>query len=107
MQNFEPGPGLQSKLFGKLTADPLVDLQRVCVSLAAIQREHELGGKSLAGWMRWQQPLELADQPSVPSKLEIGIDPRLQRDKPELFQPADLAVGEILEGDVRQRSSAP
>jgi len=84
-----------------------VDLQRVCLAPAAIQREHELRGEALAPRMRGDERLQLADQPAVLAEPQLGIDSRLERSKAQLLQPPDLSQRELLVRDVRQRPAAP
>jgi hypothetical protein len=41
--------------------------------------------------------LELADDVAVPPELEVGLDPLLERDDPQLLQSPDLRLRELLE----------
>lgn len=54
-----------------------------------------------------QEALELGDQLGVPSQLELGVDPALERAQSQLLQPPNFALGEVLERDLGQRRPAP
>ena len=41
------------------------------------------------------------------SEREIGLDPLLERDEAALFEPRDLALGEVVVCEVGQRRTAP
>ena len=41
------------------------------------------------------------------AKAELGVEPRLAGDEPELLEPPRLAVGEVLVRHVREGRSAP
>jgi hypothetical protein len=57
--------------------------------------------------MSGQEALELANELGVASELELGVNPPLERYKPQLFEPPALALGEVLEGDFRERRASP
>ena len=42
----------------------------------------------------------------VPER-ELGVDPLLDRDEPQLLEPLDLAAGELLVREVAERVAAP
>ena len=62
---------------------------------------------ALAEWMRDRERLELPDELAVAALRQLGVDRLLERGQPQLVQPPDLARGEGLVGDVRQRWAAP
>ena len=51
--------------------------------------------------------LELPDQLVVAPKCEVGVDPKLQRCQPNLFEPGDGSLSELLVGEVRECWSSP
>ena len=53
------------------------------------------------------EPLELADDVAVAAELEIGLDPLLDRDEPELLEPPDLGLCEVVERELGESRSAP
>ena len=56
--------------------------------------------------MLGDQGLELTDQSGMAPELQVGLDPVLECDQTQLFQPRDLVLGERLVGEVGQRRSA-
>lgn len=78
----------------------LVRVERLCLTAGAIQREHEQSAKRLAERMLCDDSLELGDHLGVATGFDVGLDPLLDRDDPELFEPADLSLGERLEHEV-------
>jgi hypothetical protein len=51
--------------------------------------------------------LDLADDVAVMSELEVGLDPLLEGDEPQLFETPYLGLRELLEREFRQRRSSP
>ena len=84
-----------------------VDLERLGLTSAAIQREHQRGRERLAGRMLGPQLPQLADQRTVRAAGEIGLHARLQRHQPLLLQSRDLYWRERLELQVRERRPMP
>ena len=57
--------------------------------------------------MRRDQKLELADELSVATELELGLEKVDLRGQVQLGEPADLVPGGALEDDIRERRAAP
>ncbi len=55
----------------------LIDLERVRLAAAAVQREHQHRPHSLAQWLLARKRLELRDDCLVQTSLELGLDPPL------------------------------
>jgi hypothetical protein len=53
------------------------------------------------------QRLQLRDELGVTSQRQVGFDPLLERDQPELFQTRDLGGDEALVREVGKRGAAP
>src|SRR5436309_4791778 len=51
--------------------------------------------------------LELRHDRAVAPRREVGVDALLQRREPELSEPRDLVLGEIVELDVGERRPTP
>ena len=86
----------------------MIDIERVGLTATAIERQHQLSGEPLVGRsLRQHETLQLSDQVSVPAELKLGIDAALEGSHPQLLQPADLSLGEVLEGHFRQRRTPP
>ena len=43
----------------------------------------------------------------MPSELEVRLDPLFFRDEPQLLEPPDLGLREVLERELGQRRTAP
>ena len=98
---------LHGQLVDEQPARLPVELERLGLAPAAVQREHALGSQALPHRVRGAQRLELADQRRVPAQRQVGLDARLERLQVQLFQPRDLAGGERVEREVRKRRAAP
>ena len=57
--------------------------------------------------MGGRERVELACERAVAARVEVGVDPRLQRCQPRLLEPRRLRLRERLEGEVGERLSAP
>jgi hypothetical protein len=107
LQGPELTPRLEAELLDGVPPAVAVDLQRVGLASAAVQREHQLTPQPLAQRVRPQERLELDDHLPVPAERQVGIDPALQRRQPQLLEPRDLVLGERLVGEVDQWRSTP
>jgi hypothetical protein len=100
-------PGLDARLLDEHVAGAAVDLERLRLAAAAIQRQHELRRQPFARRVGGQQTPELAHDLQVPPGGEMGLGPRLQRRQALLLEPRDLRLGERLERQLRQRRPTP
>ena len=78
--------GLDPEFVDEAGAGILVHLQGLRLPARTIQRQHELPAEGLAERMVADERLERADDVAVPAELEIGLDPLLERDEPELLE---------------------
>ena len=85
----------------------MVRLQRLGLTPRSVEREHQLAPQALPQRVLRDQRLELADELSAAAELEVGVDPLLERLQAQLLEPADLGLGERLEGEVGERWAAP
>jgi hypothetical protein len=85
----------------------VVCLERLGLPTGAVKSKHRLAAKMLTERLLGDQRLELAYQLSVAAAFEVGVDPLFEDREPELFQTSDLTLRERLEGEVRQRRTAP
>ena len=83
------------------------DLERVRLSTAPVQREHELAAQALAQRMSRHERLELGDELRRSPRCQVGVDPILDGCEPQLVEACDLALGEVLVGEVGERASSP
>ena len=103
-----PGRGrLQAELFQQQLPDLAVGLQGVGLAAGAVQGEHELAAEPLAQRLVGDQALELADQLGPGAEGQVGLDPLLHADQPQLLQPGDLGLGERLVAEVGQGRPPP
>jgi hypothetical protein len=84
-----------------------IHLERLGLAPGAVQREHQLSSQVLTGWIAFEQRAQLADQTSLRSELEVGVDPSLERQEPQFLQTRDLGLCEVLKADFCQRRPAP
>ena len=103
LESLELGAGLDSELVDEAGARVLVHLQRFGLPARAIQREHQLPAERLAKRMLAYERLELTDDVAVPAELEVGVDPLLEGDEPQLLEPPDLRLCEVVERELRER----
>ncbi len=106
LQLLEPGPRAEPDLV-EGSAYAVVDVERVGLTAAAIQREHQQLGNALPRGFIGQDRLEFVRDLGVAAELEFCVGPRLEKFKPLLFEHADLLLREILEADVGKRRPAP
>jgi hypothetical protein len=99
--------GLEAKLVHERCAGLGVPPQRLGLATRSIEGEHVLGAEALAQRMLGGQHLELGNQRRVAPELEVGVDPQLERLETQLLESRDLAGGERVEREVRQRRTSP
>ena len=107
LQSPELGTRLQAELVGQVCADALIGIEGVGLPAAAIEREHQLTGKPLAGRMRGDELLQLTGERRVPTGGQIGLDAQLERLEPLFLQARDRGLGERLGRQVGERRPAP
>ena len=90
------------------------DLERVCLAAAAIEGQHQLAAELLAKRVLAYQPFQLGHELRLPSELEVGGDPLLDRRPPLLLEAAALGgrerAVELCKGDTppeRERLPEP
>ena len=98
---------LDSELLRQETAAQLVHLKGLGLAPRAVQGEHALRAQALPQRVLLDEPLQLHHERPVLSARQVGLDPFLQRRKPELLEAADLRLGERLIGEVGQCRTTP
>jgi hypothetical protein len=98
---------LDAELLDQDTARLVVGVQRLSLPRRAIEGEHELPAQALPERMLRDERLQLTDQVGVSTELEVRGNSFLERNGAQLFQPANLRLGERLEGEVGKRRPAP
>ena len=107
LQGLQRGARTQAQLAVQVRAEPVEGLERLGLAPAAVQREHELLAEPLAGRMRCDEGLQLAERGPVAAEREVGGDARLEPFQPELLEPPDLGLREVLERHLGKRRAAP
>ena len=101
------GAGLDPELLAERPPSAPVRLERLCLTTASVESEHQLGAQALAVGMRGNEGLELGDERVLAAEGEVRFDPRLERCQSELLQTGDLGLREGLEGEVCKCRSPP
>ena len=104
-------PQLRARLDGQFLdqqrAPGAVGLERVGLTTAAVESDHQLPAEPLAHRMLRNELLELGAYDGVPAVREFGVDPVLDDLQAESLEPPHLQPGERLELQVGQRPAAP
>ena len=101
------GAGLHADRLHESRACVPVGRQRFRLPARAIQREHLLRPQSLAQRLIRDQRPELAEDLSVATRGEVGVDRHLGRLQPQLLQSSYLGARERLVSHVGERTAAP
>ena len=107
LEGSQLGSGLEPKLVVERLTASAIDLERLRLPSAAVERDHQLPAQPLTVGVQSDERLELADQSSMLSAYEIRLDAVLERAVPGLFQPCDLPCGERLVRQIGERFAAP
>ena len=102
---------LRSRLEPEVVREPApsvaVDLERLGLAPAAVEREHQLATEPLAERVLVDARLELGHDRAVPAEPEQRLDPSLDRLEAKLVEAMDLALGELGERELAERRAAP
>ena len=99
--------GLEPELLIQPPPPARVDLERVALAPAAIQRQHQQADQPLTRRILGAQLLELGDHKRVLAVGQPRIDALLQRGDAQLLQPRDLCLRERLKPHIGQRRPTP
>ena len=100
-------PRLDPELVDEQPAPLAHHLERLRLPAAAVEREHQVRAHALAQRVLGHQRPQLADQVGVAAARELRAHPLLDRLHPQLLQPRDLALREVVEAVVGERRPAP
>ena len=81
---------VEPELVGEREPGGAVDLERLRLPAAAVERDHQLAAQPLPQRMGRHERLQLADECGVVAEREIGVDAILDRRHPQLVEPSDL-----------------
>ena len=107
LEALERPAGVDPELVDERPTRLLIDLERLRLAPAAVEREHQLRGEPLMESVRRAELLELTDELAVAPAGEVGFDPLLERRKPQLLEPRCRHQGERLEQEVGERRATP
>ncbi len=97
---------LKPELAAQPAGPPPVCVERVGLAAGTVESKHELLEQVLSKRMLREDRLQLGDELAVPPKLEVGIDPGLERCQLALFESRDLHLRPRLEAQIRERPAA-
>ena len=98
---------LDPQLLDERPSSVLVDVERLRLTAATVEGEHELPAQTLLQWVLSDKRLELPDEVDVPAERQVDVDPLDQRAQAKLLEPTDLTLGERLVGELGERRAAP
>jgi hypothetical protein len=94
------GARLHAYLLDERPARPAVCLERLGLTAAAVEGEHQPAVQMLAQRLFRHGRLQFGDQVGVPGEGELGVDPGLEGRPAPLLEPGDLSLRELLVGEV-------
>ena len=98
---------LDPQLLDERPSSVLVDVQRLRLTVATVEGEHELRAQPLLQWVLRDKRLELRDEVDVPAERQVDVDPLDQRAQAKLLEPTDFVLGERLVGELCEWRAAP
>jgi hypothetical protein len=99
--------GLDPELVHQFMPGMLVGVERVRLTVGAIEREHLLGAQPFPEWMLADEHQQLTEDLLVTSQREIAVDPVHERGDPQFVQLRYLVAADRFEGQSGQRGAAP
>src|SRR5262245_27064733 len=73
----------------------------------SIERDHQLGTRSLPQRMRYHECFEIRELGGVPAERELCVESLLQCAEAKLFEARDLCLGEIAVSELAERRPSP
>jgi hypothetical protein len=95
MKGAKPGAWFDIDIPGEQSPDPLIRVQRIGLSAAPVQGEHEQFPQPLAQRMFVDQIHQLGDHVLTTAQLQVEGDPFLECSQPELIQPVAFLIDEL------------
>ncbi len=97
---------LDAELLDERVARIPVCRQRVGLPALPVEGEHQLRAETLPHRVGRDERLELRHEP-IPTECEVGVDPQLDRARPQPLEPCDLGLRERLVREVGKRRATP
>ena len=107
LEILESGAGVETELVDEACPGRAVNLERVGLTAAAVEREHLERPEPFAQGMRCGQLLQLSDRLAVAPAGQVGVDPPFERREPQLVEPGRRRPKHVTVGDVGERLAAP
>jgi hypothetical protein len=101
------GAGLDAELVDQRAARVAVDVERLRLAAAAIERQHQLATRAFAERVLGHERLELPDELGMTARLQVGVHAVLERGEPQALEAGDLRSREVLVREVCERRPAP
>ena len=103
----QPPARLDPELLDQRATRSSVRIQGLGLAPGPVEGEHELLAGALAKRLRGDERLKLADELGMSPAVEVGLDAILEDRESELLEARDLPLGEVGEGDLRERRATP
>ena len=100
LEFLETRSGLDPELLAERPPRAPVRFQRLCLTAAVVESEHQLSTHALAEGVGGDQGLELGDERVLAPEGEIRVDPCFERGQAKLLETGDLGLCERLEREV-------
>src|SRR5262245_40957675 len=98
---------LETELAVEQLARASVEVERVCLSARAIERQHQLATQTLLQRVVAHELLELGHELCAGAESEVCLDPFHQRGQSKLVETPDLPLHELERGQVEEHRPAP
>jgi hypothetical protein len=98
---------LDPELLDQRVACSAIGLERVGLPAGPVQREHQLAPRPLAQWVLAHECLQLGDERTVVSELELRLEQLLASGGAKLFEARNLGLRERLERELGERRPTP
>src|SRR5581483_4206083 len=98
---------LESELVDEGPSCRPVRLERLRLPARAVEGDHQLAAQPFPERLLRDERLELADEPCMATKREIGVDPLLEGGETLVLEAGDLGLREELVGELGERRAPP
>ena len=107
LETLELGARVEAELLSEQATTLAVDIERVGLSAAPIEREHELSAQSLPQGVGVDQRAQRRDELGMATERQQRLVAVLDRCQTELVEPLDLPLGELVEGELGEHGATP
>ena len=107
VERLELRAGFDPELLDERAARVAVRGERIGLPSRPVEREHQLRAQPLPQRMPRDERLQLGHEVGVDPELEIGGDPILEHAQPQILEPMDVVLREVLQLRVGKRRASP